>query len=145
MHLTTGSLRRSRSQGLTSSCTPETSRLLNSKSPRPPPSSQPSGSTAAGEGPGFYAHRQGPPKARAAGHTGAGPRYLALGCSQFLTREAAWGQKGEQGGQWVCGWPRTQEGWLGTCRKEAQLLAHPLQVGSAPCDQGPLPVSRGHE
>lgn len=87
---------------------------------------------------------RGPPKARA-GHTGAGPRYLALGCSQFLTREAAWGQKGEQGGQQVWGWPWTQEGRLGTCKREAQLQAHPPQVGSAPCDQGPLPVSRGHK
>lgn len=104
--------------------------------PRPPPSSPPSGSTAAGEGTGFYAHRQGPPKARAAGHTGAGPCYLALSCSQFLTREAAWGQK-EQGGQQVWGWPWTQEGRLGKCRREAQLLTHPPQVGSTPCDQGP--------
>lgn len=52
------------------------------------------------------------------GHTGAGPHYLALGCSQSLTMEAAWGQKGEQGGQRVGGagrWTDKQQGWVG-CR-----------------------------
>lgn len=64
--------------------------------PRPPPvrpprhtelpPTLPSGSRAAG--------------ARAGQGTGRpDPRYLALGYSQFLTREAAWGQKGEQRGQ----------------------------------------------
>lgn len=33
------------------------------------------------------------------GDRGTGPHYLALGCSQSLTTEAAWGQKGEQSGQ----------------------------------------------
>lgn len=56
-----------------------------------------------------FAHRRGPrgPTGQvwvflglgtAEGTRGAGPRYLALGRSQFLTMEAAWGQK-EQGDQ----------------------------------------------
>lgn len=73
------------------------------------------------------------------GHTGAGPHYLALGCSQSLTIEAAWEQK-EEGGQRVGGtgrWTDKQQGWVG-CEDGsgsgvgAWLSCQPLPVLGSP-------------
>lgn len=79
-----------------------------------------------------WAHRQGPPGAGAAqGPRAAGPRYLALSRSQSLTRKAAWGQKGEEGGQRRAGAGRGQT--------DARLGGYGGGAGGWPSFQHALP------
>lgn len=90
-----------------------------------------------------WAHRQGPPGAGTAqGPRAPGPRYLALGSSQSLTRKAAWGQKGEEGGQ--------RRGGAGRGQTDARLGGYRGGAGGWPSFQhalpglGLLPATRGH-
>lgn len=89
---------------------------------------------------------RGLPRPGQQGTLGPGPVTLALSCSQFLTREAAGTDSAETGwsaGVW--GWPWTQEGRLGTCRREAQLLSTPSPGWVlAPCDQGHKQARHDH-